>query len=101
MRNRERRERGGREKREKKRRNERATQIGRRSVGTERDRDIVTPRQRMRKEELGAQGVWLWRPPRRAAEGVGLLAAAEAVSAAPLISLLPDVQIRCQCQRSP
>lgn len=63
-------------------------------------------RQRMKKE-IGVgpgpegRGNMDVETPRRAVEGAGLLAAAEAVSAAPLISLLPDVQIRCQCQRSP
>lgn len=60
----------------------------------------------MRKERgagpgAGGRGSVDVETPQRAVEGVGLLAAAEAVSAAPLISLLPDVQIRCQCQRSP
>lgn len=57
-------------------------------------------RERSRGPELEGETVDV-KTPRRAVEGVGLLAAAEAVSAAPLISLLPDVQIRCQCQSSP
>lgn len=71
----------------------------------ERERERERLKQRIRRER-GA-GALSWRQrvavktPYRAVEGVGLLAAAEAISAAPLISLLPDVQIRCQCQRSP
>lgn len=63
--------------------------------------EMETLRQRMRREGQGPRGNVDMETPFRAVEGAGLLAAAETVSAAPLISLLPDVQIRCQCQRSP